>query len=74
MLSFVLKALKILLIKLDVNGFKSSAISRKICNLHTVKISLKSTQNLLFQSHSPHIAPDIRILNETTYEGQRVKL
>ena len=52
---------ELLLINLTVSGVKSSAVSRKICNLHTVKIS--------FHSNSLYIAQNLRILNVVTYEG-----
>ena len=37
-----LRAAQLLLIKLTISCFKSSVVSRKVCNLHTVKIKLKS--------------------------------
>ena len=36
-----LRAAQVPLIKLTISGFKSSVVSRKICDLHTVKIALK---------------------------------
>ena len=44
-------------IKLTDSGFKSSAVGRKLCNLHTDKFSLKSIWNLLFHSNLPNNAP-----------------
>ena len=57
-------ALKLLIIKLTISGLRT-----KMCNIHTVKILLKSILNLLFQSNSPYIRSNIRILYGTTYEG-----
>ena len=42
---------ELLYIKLTVNGFKSSAVSTKICNTYVVQISLKSIWDLFFQSN-----------------------
>ena len=58
---------ELLFIKFAVSGFKSSVDSRKLCNLDS-QISLKSIQSLLFQSNSPYIAPNLRIMSQTTYQ------